>query len=427
MLNQQPKRMIFTLGGFWAFFGFGFVDNVKGPLLPEMVRSGRFDYAQASSLIFASYIGFIVATLGSGALADRLSNRVVLFMAGWCVLLGLGGMTVATSMFALIACMTVLGLGLGAIELGANGLMIELHSENRGRYLNLLSVFHGCGSLIVPLAAAQLIDAQWTWQSIYAMCASLALPLVFVFWPTRFSRKQASPDQTIPEKAVPEPAVLEPAGQSIGSQGAGAQPGTASSPAAANWLASGFSPVMWCYYLLIATYVATELSIAQWMMEYLQQQNGFSVDKSSRYLSAFFVMLMMGRLVGAWVVERTHYLLAVAVALVATGLCIGTALLIDQRLVFLLPVSGVCMSIIFPTVTASVSRLHPQNSGKIIGLLFAFSGLGGALGPWIVGLISQTYGLHSGICTTLIFNGVSVAALLLLPLARSIQPLPSHG
>ncbi len=54
-MPKNPK-ILFTLGGFWAFFGFGFIDNLKGPLLPEMVRSGRFDYAQSGGLIFASYL-----------------------------------------------------------------------------------------------------------------------------------------------------------------------------------------------------------------------------------------------------------------------------------------------------------------------------------------------------------------------------------
>ncbi len=381
---MKSKKTLFTLGGFWAFFGFGFIDNLKGPLLPEMVRSGQLDYSQVGSMMFASYMGFIAATLGSGALADRISHRAVLWIAGWCVLTGLAGIALTSSLVALVVCMTVMGLGLGAIELGANGLMIQLHSEDRGRYLNLLSVFHGCGSLIVPLAAAQLIDSSWSWQSIYATCSLMSLPLILMFWPVRAAESSSPADKSDPEQPTSSP----------------------------HWLSIGFTPTMWCYYGLIAAYVATELSIGAWMMEYLQKQHEFTVDGSSRYLSAFFVMLMLGRLLGAWIVERVNYLLAVGVALVATGLCIAAGLLIDRRLVFFLPVSGLCMSIVFPTVTASVSRLHPTNSGTIIGLLFAFSGLGGAVGPWLVGLVSQSNGLQNGLCLTLVFDVLAIVALL---------------
>lgn len=86
------------------------------------------------------------------------------------------------------------------------------------------------------------------------------------------------------------------------------------------------------YYILIAAYVAMELSIGAWMMEYLQQQYQYSVDSSSRYLSAFFVLLMLGRLVGAWLVERLDYLWAVGLAMLFSGLCIAGGLLVDARL-----------------------------------------------------------------------------------------------
>ena len=390
----MTKKWLGTLGGFWAFFGFGFVDNLKGPLLPEMVRSGRLDYAQAGSLIFASYMGFIVATLGSGALADRVSHRTVLWLAAWCLLGGLLSIGLCSAFTALSLCMFAMGLGMGAIELGANGLMIQLHSRDRGRYLNLLSVFHGCGSLIVPLAAAQLIDLSWNWQSIYAVCAVLAIPVALIFWPGQTGD-----------------------GQTDGGQAGALEEADVSRESASHWLRDGFTLVMWYYYALIATYVAVELSIGAWLMEYLQQQHELSVDSSSRYLSAFFVMIMLGRLLGAWVVERVDYLSAVAIALVATAVCI-TVGLIDRAWVFLLPVSGLCMSIIFPTITASVSRLHPVGGGKIIGMLFAFGGLGGACGPWIVGLVSQSFGLHTGMWTTLIFNALAILFVAILVAKR---------
>ncbi len=95
---MKPLKILLTLAGFWTFFAFGFVDNLKGPLLPEIVRSGAMNYAQAGTLIFANYMGFIVATLSSGLLADRLGNRSVLWIAGWCLLLGLIGLGVCSSL-----------------------------------------------------------------------------------------------------------------------------------------------------------------------------------------------------------------------------------------------------------------------------------------------------------------------------------------
>ncbi len=156
----------------------------------------------------------------------------------------------------------------------------------------------------MPLVAAQLIGANWGWQAIYAACALMAVPLLILYWPNRLSADTPAP-------------VSE---------------STTSIESSPSLLAIGFTPIMWCYYGLLAAYVAAELSLGAWMMEYLQQRHQFSVDRSSRYLSAFFVMLMLGRLLGAWVVERVNYLWAVAVALIATGVCIAAGLLINRQL-----------------------------------------------------------------------------------------------
>ncbi len=52
----------------------------------------------------------------------------------------------------------------------------------------------------------------------------------------------------------------------------------------------------------------------------------------------------------------------------------------DPRWLYLFPLSGFCMSVTFPTITAAVSQLHRGQAGAIMGLLFACGGVGGALG-----------------------------------------------
>ncbi|MCC6511470.1 MAG: hypothetical protein IT423_20390, partial [Pirellulaceae bacterium] len=62
-------------------------------------------------------------------------------------------------------------------------------------------------------------------------------------------------------------------------------------------------------------------------------------------------------------------------------------------------------------ITAAVSKLHPVGTGTILGVLFACGGVGGALGPWIVGLVSQQSSLQLGLATTLLFDAVALIGL----------------
>jgi len=388
----RTSTKLVTAGCFLSFFVFGFVDNLKGPLLPELLRNGAYSYSQGGTIVLAGYVGFIVACLLSGVMADMVNNRSVLLFAAICLCIGSIGFGTTQSYLGLILFMAITGVGLGAIELGANGLMVELHSESRGLYLNLLSTFHGFGSLLVPLYAGWLVNAGFPWQQIYGSSILLAVPLLIVFWPRNRSGSEAVIRQ-------------------------GAEFDSSHEHGLSYWrtlFRVGFTSRMICFYVLIAAYVAMELSVGAWMMEFLQHERHMSVRTSSIYLSSFFVLLMLGRLLGAFVVERVDSLMAVLTAIICSTLCMFVGIFGDGYLVVLLPVSGFFMSIVFPTVTAAVTKLHVAKTGTILGILFAFGGVGGAFGPWTVGFVSDLAGPKIGLASSLAFSIIALGALFCL-------------
>lgn len=393
-MSITASSKIFTAGAFFSFFAFGFVDNLKGPLLPEILRTEGMNYAQGGTFFLAAYIGFIIATLSSGVLADMLSNRHVMLLSAVCLIVGAGGLNVGSSLLWLNLSMAIIGLGLGGIEVGANGLMVELHSLARARYLNLLGTFHGVGALTVPLVVAWLIAVPLQWSQIFLCTAILAVPLMIIFAPAL--------------KTV----AVEPV-----------EPGTRWSWS--DMFRLGFTWRMGWFYLLITSYVAAELGLAAWMVEYLQEVQHIGVTHSSLYLSAFFGLIMLGRFFGSWWVERVGYLRMIACALCGTFACLAGGIFGPDEWTWLLPFSGLFMSIVFPTIAAAVAAVHPTNVGSIFGLLFTFGGVGGALGPWVIGLASQAYGLSWGLAATLGFCAIAIAALAVLsrPQRSIVQPI----
>ena len=389
----SSKRLL-TIGCFIAFFAFGFCDNLKGPLLPELLRGEDYSYRQGGTILLAAYVGFIVATLTTGVLADVVGNRGVLLLAGICLSAGSVGIAASSSYFMLVASMGVSGIGLGAIELGANGLIVELHDKKRGRYLNLLATCHGFGALTVPIYASAMLSVGWSWRQIFGSTAAFCIPLFVLFFPSTSKRPSSAFNedelQPLPRRNV-------------------------------DWTSmrrNAFSKDMRYYYVLIAAYVAVELSVAAWMVEYLQQLHGRSVASSTLFLSAFFVLLMLGRLLGAWVIGPIGYDSAIATALISSSFCLVGGVWGPKEWVWLLPLSGFFLSIIFPTVTAAASDLHKAHMGSMLGLLFACAGVGGALGPWSVGWVSELAGLRLGMTCPIVFEMIAISALIAIQLQR---------
>lgn len=374
-------NMLLTEGAFFAFFIFGFTDNLKGPALPALLDDLQLNYSLGGTILLGIYLGFMAATLTTGLLADALGHKAVLVLAGVCLAVGVTSFAAFSSPLWLTLAMVALGFGLGAVELGCNSLIVLLHPGDKGRYLNLLAVLHGMGSMIAPLYAGWLLAGGSSWRVVYRWDLVLILPLTGFFALTGFPPKPADASDQIDFRHIGRTA---------------------------------FSPVLLAHYFADLLYVAFEIGIASWMVEFLQKDRGQSVTQSTLALSIFFGLIMAGRFVGSFVVERFGYLRSVLLTALTASACVGLSLFGPPLLWWLLPASGFFLSIIFPTITASISGSLKGNMNTILGLLFTFAGFGGIIGPWLVGLASDLGGIRFGFSLNLLFGLLTAALAYLL-------------
>ena len=374
--GQPTLIKIITIGAFFAFFLFGFVDNLKGPILPTLLDESGFSYSLGGTILLGSYLGFLIATLTIGPLADIAGKRAAILVACVCLFVGIMGFSLSSTFWALTLTMTVIGLGMGALEVGGNLIIVDLHSRDKGRYLNLLAFFHSIGSMAVPLYAGLLLSAGTSWRSVY-QSALLIVVLLFVYFLLVKYPNLGSADKNRLD---------------VGKLGSAV-----------------FTGEMILFYSGIAVYVASEIGVAAWLVEFLQQTTSQTLVTSTLYLSLFFGAVTAGRFVGSFLVERFGYRKSLLWASLGSVACSAIGIFGPPALVFFLPLTGLFYSIIFPTSTAAVSDLHKENVGTILGLLFTFAGVGGMLGPWTIGIVSDQVGIEAGFGLIVIFGiGMSI-------------------
>ncbi len=379
--TNKTTIWVWTIASFFAFFVFGFSDNLKGATIPAFLRDLNFSYSVGGSILLGIYIGFLIATLLTGILADLAGKKTVLIIAAVCLALGIFGFSSFSTFWPLALSMLVLGLGLGAIELGANNMIVDLHSAQKAKYLNLMSVLHGLGSMTAPLYAGSLLANEFSWRQVYQGALALVAVMLVYTLLAKYPRETIQKSESISFSKLMKTAF------------------------------SGYT--IW-YYFLIAIYVSTELGIGSWIVEFLQTQKGLDVSLSTQMLSLYFGLMMVGRFIGSFFVDRIGYLRIMLMVSLAAFVSIAVGVFGPPELFFLLPVSGLFLSIIFPTITAAVSDQHAANQGAILGLLFTFAGLGGMLGPWLVGVASDLLGLQIGFSATLLFCALMIGMLLIL-------------
>ncbi len=275
MQTKPSKTTVFllTAGCFLAFFVFGFTDNLKGPTLPPMLAELNITYGTGGNIFFGEYLGFLIATLITGFLADRFGLKSVVILAGVFLGIGVSGYSTFQTAMLLSASLFVIGLGLGAIELGSNAIIISLYRERKGLYLNLMAVMHGLGSLVAPLFAGLLLGMSISWRVVYRWDLLLIASFVIIFIFLRFPKAEETTQLDF--RHIPQIA---------------------------------FKGQLPWFYAAITFYVAAEIGMGSWLVTFLQDIRDASVASSTQALALFFAMIMVGRLIGGFFVHRIGYL-----------------------------------------------------------------------------------------------------------------------
>jgi MFS transporter, FHS family, glucose/mannose:H+ symporter len=379
-----------TTIAFLCLFLLGLVDNLKGATLPAVLAELNFSDAQGGAILLWAYLGFLVAALLVGMLSDVAGNRMVVLVSTACLLIGALGYSLASRLELLSISMGVLGLGLGGVDMAGYLIVVAYYTQNKGRYLNLTAFFHGLASTIAPYYAGLLLVLGVSWRQVYQYPLAVVLLTLVLGLFVRFPKPIVVQKSSINFRAV---------GQVI------------------------FQPVMGWYFILMILYVSAEIGVASWIVIYLQRVHDLEVAASAAFLSLYFAGLMIGRLVGIMFVDKIGYLRSILIMTLCATACLAVGIFGPGRSYWLLPLTGLFFSIIFPTLTAAVTDRVSGNVGTVMGLLFAFCGIGGALGPWLVGLVSDLAGIRAGFSVNLVSSAVmAVIALVLVRLTRRAAP-----
>jgi MFS transporter, FHS family, glucose/mannose:H+ symporter len=384
--TSKSKLGWVTAIAFLCLFLLGVIDNLKGATLPAVLMELNFSDAQGGSILLWAYVGFLTAALLVGVLSDIAGYRAVVVVATACLLLGTLGYSLASRLGLLSLSMGVLGIGLGGVDMAGYLIIVGYYAQNKGRYLNLTAFFHGLASTAAPYYAGLLLAIGISWRQIYQF------PLVFVLLTLALGLFVRFPKTPVEQKSRID---FRSVGKVI------------------------FQPVMGWYFALMILYVSAEIGVASWIVIYLQRVHNLEVTASAGFLSLYFAGLMLGRLIGTVFVDKVGYLRSILIMTLCAAACLAVGIYGPGRSYWLLPLTGLFFSIIFPTLTAAVTDRVTGNVGTVMGLLFAFCGIGGALGPWLIGLISDLAGIQAGFAVNLVSTvGMAAIALVLVRLNR---------
>jgi fucose permease len=345
----------------FMFFTFAMTTDAVGSVIPRVIEEYRLSMTAASAFQYATMLGIASGALLLGFLADRLGRRRTIILG--LSLYGISSLLVAIGghFSALVAMLALSGLGISVFKTAALALIGDITASPQAhtRFMNNVEGWFAVGAIAGPAIVAALLTGGVSWKWLYVVAAAICLVLVLM------------------AARVPNPAPRASVERASLAQMLHVM---------RDRLALGFS-------LLVMLYVAVEVAIYTWMPTYLKGYAGAHMWWPAWALTAFFVLRAAGRFLGAWMLERVPWTLALAVLGALIFGCFCGALLGGLRLgVWLLPLSGLFMSIVYPTLNSKAISCFPrQQHGAAAGVILFFTALAAAAGPLAMGAVSDIW------------------------------------
>ena len=365
-----------------AIFVYGMIASMLGTILPDFSKKFKMSPKQNGNVAMSQAIGLMIGSFFVGPLMDVQGVKTGLLLGLILVAVAIFGLRGAGGYSAVAGLMMLLGVGGGAVVVGANGLppAIKMEALSTAGVFNVLNLFFGLGGLVTPLLAARLF--QNNSQKLLVFAGGIIIAAAAIAGITEMP---------------------PPSGK------------VAFDPSQVGSLLGNTTLILLALTLFV--YVAAEVGVWNWLVRHLIAQ-GLPEAKALTILSLGFALgLLLGRVAVSPIltgVSPERVLSGAALLMVITTYLMlqssnpGTA----QILVFL---AGIAMAPVFPTTLAIVSARFPDMAATATGIAVTAGWAGLVTSSPIIGSIAgdDPKGLKK--------------ALLLLPAASLIMLLVSFG
>ncbi|ANB24481.1 MFS transporter [Alteromonas stellipolaris] len=357
------------------FMMFAMTSDSVGEIIKEVKIEFAVTNTQASLMHSLFMIGIAFSGLFLGFLADKFGRKKTLILGLALFAISCYLFMVGSTFAFILSLVTLSGLAVGVFKTAALALIgdISRSTKEHTGTMNGAEAFFGVGAIIGPILVAWLITqgVHWTWLYVIAggLCTVLICMALMVEYPQSKAIKEKPTSLVDSLKLLKDPYAL---GFSIGA----------------------------------FLYVAAESAIYVWMPSYLICDANSASDMYSCYanestqtlaiyaVSVFFALRAVGRFVGIWMMQHYEWTKVLLLFSFMIMLCFLVGLIAGPMLaVFLFPLSGIFMSVIYPTFNSKgISCFEKRQHGSVAGVILFFTAAGAAAGPFIMGVVSDAYG-----------------------------------
>ncbi|SJZ32626.1 MFS transporter [Selenihalanaerobacter shriftii] len=375
-MEEVKDRKILTGYAFAIILVFGIIINLKGVVNPLIQDDYNINYSQLGFILSSYAFGSILSTSIGGFLIQKIGLKRNFFVGFFFSSMALIMVSFINEYSLLSIAMVIMGFGMGTLNVSSNTLVSRIFTKNKGKMMNVFHLFFGIGGFLAPIYARIVFEFSFGWEATY----SFGVIFIFLLFLFTLVCKFPDPKKSLDTKKTQLKTVLKDKRVII------------------FMLAFGLS-------------VGLEIGLSSWLGVYLDDVQFRTKSEISFYLSVFFILFTLGRLIASLIVERFSYLKFVMGTTLATVISIFLGLIGPDSFAIFFSITGFFISMNFPTIQAAMFDIFEENLSVIIGATLTAGSLGNIiLANWLTGMLNDLLGIRLGYGVMMIY-GLGVIGL----------------
>jgi MFS transporter, FHS family, L-fucose permease len=382
--EHQNIRVIKLLT-FLMFMMFAMTTDAVGLIIPEVVKQFKLSLTAAGSFQYASMVAIALGGFFLGFVADKLGRKKTIII-GLCLFALNSYLYIVGNSFAFfLTLMVVAGIAIGIFKTGALALIgdISKSTTQHTSTMNTVEGFFAVGAIIGTFIVPYFLSIGVKWQWLYVVAGTLCVILIVIALLVKYPQTIRQTEEPINFKGT---------------------------------LSMMKDPYAISFSIGAFLYVSVECAIYVWMPTLISGYKGNAVFVATYSLTIFFILRAVGRFLGSWVMVKFNWALVLSIFSFLILVCfIGSVVGGISIAVILLPLSGLFMSVVYPTLNSKGISCFPKaKHGSVAGIILFFTASGAALGPLAMGAVSDAFGhIKYGFLLATIFAGLLFLAALI--------------
>jgi len=346
---------------FLMFMMFAMTTDSVGVIIPEVIKQFQLSMTVAGAFHYATMSGIALAGFFLGYLADKLGRKRTIVLG--LILFSLNSylFAVGSSFFFFITLLFVSGIAIGIFKTGALALIgdITRSTNEHTSTMNTVEGFFAIGAIIGPAVVTRLLTAGTSWKWLYIFAATLCAALIVTASLVRYPQTRATSESVDLKRTF---------------------------SMMTNPYALGFSAAIFLY-------VVVESAVYVWMPTLLATDGASKSFITIYAISIFFVLRAAGRFIGSWMLAKLNWAAVTSIFSFAIFVCFTLSMIGGvQTAAYLLPLSGLFMSVLYPTINSKGISCFPKSEhGTVAGVILFFTCCAAVVGPLAMGAISDRF------------------------------------